>query len=127
MNTWRTVDGTFLGAPLMASVKGFVWYSPSMFEENGWEIPETWDDMLALSDQIVDSGMKPWCVGIESGNATGWTYTDWVEDMVLRQHGPEVYDQWVNHEIPFNDPKVVEVYLGTDAGAVQQQVAARGV
>jgi alpha-glucoside transport system substrate-binding protein len=47
-------------------------------------------------------------VGIESGQATGWTFTDWVEDMVLRQHGPEVYDQWVSHEIPFNDPQIVE-------------------
>jgi len=53
-------------------------------------------------------GPKPLCVGIESGQATGWTYTDWVEDMVLRQHGAAVYDQWVLHEIPFNDPRIVE-------------------
>lgn len=105
---YGTVDGTFYAAPLGASVKSFVWYSPKMFEENGWEIPETWDDMLALSDQIVDSGMKPWCVGIESGEATGWVATDWLEDAVLRDAGADVYDQWVNHEIPFDDPAIVE-------------------
>jgi alpha-glucoside transport system substrate-binding protein len=79
-----------------------------MFSENGWEIPETWDDLLALSDTIAATGIKPWCAGIESGEATGWPATDWLEDVLLRTAGPDVYDQWVNHEIPFNDPAVVE-------------------
>lgn len=107
-----TVDGTFLGAPLMASVKGFIWYSPSMFEENGWEQPETLDDLMALTDEIVASGAveKPWCAGFSSGEATGWPGTDWVEDMVLRLHGADVYDQWTSHEIPFNDPQIAEAF-----------------
>lgn len=105
---YGTVDDTFYAAPLGASVKSFVWYSPTMFEENGWEVPETWDDMLALSDEIAGSGTKPWCVGIESGEATGWPATDWLEDTVLRTAGADVYDQWVNHEIPFDDPQIVE-------------------
>lgn len=106
--SYGSVDGTFYAAPLGANVKSFVWYSPKMFEKNGWEIPTTWDDMLTLSDKIADSGIKPWCAGIESGEATGWPTTDWLEDAVLRDAGPDAYDQWVNHEIPFNDPKIVE-------------------
>ncbi|UNX56289.1 ABC transporter substrate-binding protein [Georgenia sp. TF02-10] len=110
--SYGTVDGTFYGAPLMASVKSFVWYSPTAFEENGYEVPTTWDDLMALTEQIAaDHGsedVKPWCAGIESGGATGWPATDWIEDMVLRAGGPDVYDQWVNHEIPFNDPQIVE-------------------
>ncbi len=106
--SYGTVDDTFYAAPLGANVKSFVWYSPGMFEENGWEVPETWDDMLALSDDMVDAGVDPWCAGIESGDATGWPTTDWLEDAVLRDAGPDVYDQWVNHEIPFNDPAIVE-------------------
>ncbi|GAA4427973.1 ABC transporter substrate-binding protein [Georgenia halophila] len=109
---YGTVDGTFYAAPLMSNVKSFVWYSPSMFEDNGYEIPETWDDLMALTDQIAQEHgsetTKPWCAGIESGGATGWPATDWIEDMVLRTGGGEVYDQWVNHEIPFNDPQIVE-------------------
>ena len=101
---YGTVDDTFYAAPLGANVKSFVWYSPKMFEKKGWTVPETWDDMLALSDEIAASGIKPWCAGIESGDATGWPTTDWLEDVVLRDAGPDVYDQWVNHEIPFNDP-----------------------
>ena len=108
---YGTVDDTFYAAPNSANVKSFVWYSPSAFEEAGYEIPETWDDMLALSDQIVadnadNEAVKPWCAGIGSGDATGWPATDWMEDVMLRVNGPEVYDQWVNHEIPFNDPQV---------------------
>ncbi|KGM12964.1 ABC transporter substrate-binding protein [Cellulomonas bogoriensis] len=109
--SWKeygTVDGTYYATPLGANVKSFVWYSPDAFADAGYEIPETWDELLALSDQIVDDGGTPWCVGIESGDATGWPATDWLEDVMLRTAGPEVYDQWVDHEIPFNDPAVAE-------------------
>lgn len=113
--SWKgygTVDGTFYGAPLGANVKSFVWYSPAVFEENGYEVPTTWDELIALSDQIVADhaaeGKKPWCAGIGSGDATGWPATDWLEDLVLRIAGGDVYDQWINHEIPFNDPQIAE-------------------
>ncbi|WP_030482844.1 ABC transporter substrate-binding protein [Nocardioides aequoreus] len=105
---YGTVDGTFYAAPLGANVKSFVWYSPKVFADNGYEVPETWDDMIALSDQMVDDGIKPWCAGIESGDATGWPTTDWMEDLVLRVSGADNYDDWVNHEIPFNDDTVLE-------------------
>lgn len=109
--TWQgfgTVDDTLYGAPLMASVKGFVWYQPALFEENGWEVPETLDELDELTATIAESGTTPWCVGFESGEASGWPGTDWLEDYVLRLHGPEVYEQWVAHEIPFDDPRIVE-------------------
>ncbi len=80
-----------------------------MFEEGGYTVPETLDELKALSDQIVADGGTPWCAGIESGVATGWPITDWFEDFMLRINGPEVYDQWVAHEIPFNDPQVKAV------------------
>lgn len=102
-----TVDGTFYGPPFGTNVKSFVWYSPPAFADAGYEIPNTWGEMIALSDQIVADGQTPWCVGIESGGATGWTATDWIEDAMLRFAGADVYDQWVNHEIPFNDPQVL--------------------
>ena len=78
--------------------------------------PTTFDELIALSDQIVADGSTPWCVGFESEGATGWPATDWMEDIMLRTAGPEVYDQWVAHEIPFNDPAVV------NAGEVFGQV-----
>lgn len=105
---YGSIDGTYYATPLGANVKSFVWYSPSMFADAGYEIPETWDELIALSDQIVADGGTPWCAGIESGEATGWPATDWLEDVMLRTAGADVYDQWVNHEIPFNDPAVAD-------------------
>lgn len=88
-------------------VKSLVWYVPENFEDAGYEVPETMEDLIALSDQIVADGGTPWCIGLGSGGATGWPATDWVEDMMLRTQPPDVYDQWVAHDIPFNDPRVV--------------------
>jgi alpha-glucoside transport system substrate-binding protein len=107
---YATVNDTLYGAPLMASVKGFIWYSPKTFAENGWEVPTTWDELMTLSQTIADSGTKPWCAGFGSDAATGWPGTDWVEDLVLRQAGTDVYDQWVNHEIPFTDPAIKSAF-----------------
>jgi ABC-type glycerol-3-phosphate transport system substrate-binding protein len=104
-----TVGGRVLGIPNKGDVKSLVWYSPSVFEENGYDIPETFDALLELQEQMKDDGITPWCIGIESGDATGWVLTDWFEDLILRMHGPDVYDQWVANEIPFDDPRIVEV------------------
>ncbi len=100
--TLGTVDGELYGVWFRASVKSLVWYNPQAFEAAGYTIPTTWDEMIALSDQIVADGNTPWCLGMESGDATGWVGTDWVEDIMLRTAGPDVYDQWITHDIAFN-------------------------
>lgn len=97
-----TVNDKLYGVWLRAAVKSLVWYNPKRFAEQGYTVPKTWDEMLALSDRISAEGQIPWCVGIENGDATGWVATDWVEDIMLRTAGPKVYDQWVAHEIPFD-------------------------
>jgi alpha-glucoside transport system substrate-binding protein len=101
-----TIAGKVYGVPVRANVKSFVWYSPADFKAKGYAIPTTLEELKTLSDKIVADGGTPWCAGIESGVATGWPITDWFEDFMLRINGPEVYDQWVNHTIPFDDPRV---------------------
>jgi alpha-glucoside transport system substrate-binding protein len=103
---YGTVDGKFYGAAFQSNFKSFVWYNPKAFAAKGYTIPKTLDELKTLSDKIVTDGGQPWCVGIESGAATGWVVTDWVEDMMLRYNSPKTYDDWVAHKIPFNDPKV---------------------
>ncbi|HEX2575676.1 MAG TPA: ABC transporter substrate-binding protein, partial [Aquihabitans sp.] len=100
-------EGKHYGLPTNINLKSMVWYPKDDFEEAGYEEPETWDDLIALSDQIVEDGGTPWCIGLQSEGSTGWPATDWMEDIVLRTAGPDVYDQWVDHEIPFNDPQIV--------------------
>jgi alpha-glucoside transport system substrate-binding protein len=100
-------EGEHYGLPTNINLKSMVWYPKAAFDAAGYEVPETWDDLVELSDQIVADGSTPWCVGFGSEGSTGWPATDWMEDIMLRTAGPDVYDQWVAHEIPFNDPAVV--------------------
>jgi alpha-glucoside transport system substrate-binding protein len=86
--------------------KSLVWYPKDDFDAAGYEIPETWDEMIALSDQIIADGDTPWCVGIESGVATGWPATDWMEEVMLRTTSLENYDAWVAGTLPFASPEV---------------------
>ncbi len=97
----------FYGFFYNVNVKSLVWYVPENFEAAGYEVPKTMEDLIALSDQIVKDGGTPWCIGLGSGDATGWPATDWVEDIMLRTQTPDVYDGWVTNSVKFNDPRVV--------------------
>lgn len=113
-DTWldlaRGDDDGIYGVFISADLKSLVWYSPPLFEEYGYEIPETWDELMELSDQMVADGVRPWSIGLESGAASGWPGTDWIEDILLRTAGPEVYDQWIFHEIPWTSPEIREAF-----------------
>ena len=105
-----TVEGA--NGPILGGVfqrinfKSAVWYPKAAFDDAGYTVPETWDEMIALMDQIVADGDTPWCIGIESGVATGWAATDWMEDIMLRTTSPENYDKWAAGELSFTDPIV---------------------
>ena len=132
LGTYAGQDGAdaLYAFPYKIDVKSLVWYIPENFEDAGYAVPETMEDLKALTEQIVADGGTPWCIGLGSGGATGWPATDWVEDMMLRTQTPETYDAWVDHSMPFNDPKVIEAieefgwfakndaYVAGGAGAV---------
>ncbi|MGC1260375.1 ABC transporter substrate-binding protein [Jannaschia helgolandensis] len=109
LGTYAGPDGEdrLYAFPYKIDVKSLVWYSPENFEDAGYEVPTSMEELKALTEQIVADGGTPWCIGLGSGGATGWPATDWVEDMMLRTQPPETYDAWVNHEIPFDDPAVI--------------------
>jgi alpha-glucoside transport system substrate-binding protein len=86
--------------------KSLVWYPKDDFDAAGYKVPTTWEELIALSDQIKADGDAPWCVGIESGAATGWPATDWMEEFMLRTTSLENYDKWVKGELPFASPEV---------------------
>jgi alpha-glucoside transport system substrate-binding protein len=117
--SWKTYgssDGTFYAAPMLANVKGYVWYSPKQFAEWGVSVPKTWDELMTLTQTIQQkTGAAPWCAGFSSDAASGWPGTDWIEDLVLRQSGADVYDQWVAGDVKFTDAPIQEAFdtLGT--------------
>jgi len=109
LGTYADENGTdqLFGFFYKVDLKSLVWYSPEAFDEAGYDIPTSMEELLALTDQIVADGETPWCIGLGSGAATGWPATDWVEDLLLRTQPPEVYDGWVSNEIPFTDERIV--------------------
>ena len=109
LGSYKGKDGasSFYAFPYKADLKSLVWYVPENFKDAGYEIPQTMEDLIKLSDQIVADGGKPWCIGLGSGGATGWPATDWVEDIMLRTQSPETYDKWVTNEVKFDSPEVV--------------------
>jgi alpha-glucoside transport system substrate-binding protein len=101
-------NGKHYAVPTNVNLKSMIWYPKDDFDAAGYKVPTDWQGLLDLSQQIQDDGGTPWCVGFESGGATGWPATDWMEDIMLRTAGPDTYDKWVTHDIPFNDPSVVK-------------------
>ncbi|HSW42571.1 MAG TPA: ABC transporter substrate-binding protein [Patescibacteria group bacterium] len=111
---WKDVgtadDGKVYGVFHRVNLKGLVFYPKAVFEARGYTPPATWDELKALMDKMVADGTPPWCIGIESGAATGWPITDWVEQIMLRTVGAEGYDKWVSGETPFTDASVKNAF-----------------
>lgn len=105
-----TFDGTLYGIFPRASLKSLIWYSPPAFEAAGYTVPETWDDLLALCQQIYDDGAACFSIGLESGAASGWPATDWLEDIMLRTTSLENYDAWISHDIEWTGPEVTRAW-----------------
>jgi alpha-glucoside transport system substrate-binding protein len=101
-----TYNDQLYGIFTKADVKSLVWYNPQAFQAAGYQVPNTWDELRALEDQIIADGAAPWCIGLESGAASGWPGTDWIEDIMLRTAGPDVYDQWWQHQIPWTSDSI---------------------
>ena len=108
--SWKaygTVNGKFYAAPFGSNMKSLVWYSPKQFKAAGYTVPTTFEQMTDLADKMAADGKTAFCGGLGSGGATGWPATDWVEQIVLREHGSKVYNNWVSHKIKFSDKRIV--------------------
>jgi alpha-glucoside transport system substrate-binding protein len=105
-----SVDGNWLGLPVKADVKTIIWYSPVNFQAFGYEVPTTWDDLNTLVEKMVADGNVPWSMGFESGDATGWTGSDFIQDILLVKQGPDYVNGIIDGSVPYNDPGVKEAY-----------------
>ena len=103
-------EGKHYGIPTNVNLKSMVWYNKPVFDANGYEIPTTYDELIALSDAAVADGVTPWCVGFGSDAATGWPGTDWIEDIMLGTAGVDSYDQWVTNDLKFESDEVKRAF-----------------
>jgi alpha-glucoside transport system substrate-binding protein len=99
------VDGKTVGVFIKAAVKGLIWYNPKLHDYAA-SPPATWDDLTSQAAANKGDAEATWCVGLESGAASGWPGTDWIEDIVLRTAGPEKYDQWWGGTLKWTSPEI---------------------
>ena len=104
-------DSAIRAVPAFAFLKGMIFYPKEQFELAGYEVPETWDELLLLADGMVADGRTPFCFGFESGFATGWLGTDLIEVLALQTAGVDRYDDWVEGDVAFTDPAIVQAGL----------------
>lgn len=105
-----TVDGKLVGIFMKASLKGLIWYDPKNLQAAGLSIPTTWDQLMSESQSIADKGTTPWSIGIESGSASGWVGTDWLEQIFLHMYGQDLYRQWYEGKLAWTSPEVKSVW-----------------
>jgi alpha-glucoside transport system substrate-binding protein len=104
------IGGIQAGVWYRTSIKSLVWYNRAVFDREAYEIPATWDQLRDVSDRMIRDGYTPWAIGIESGFATSWVATDWIEDIMLRIHAPDVYDRWIDGDVRFDSPDVRDAF-----------------
>ena len=93
-----------------ANSKGTIWYNPAPFQAIGGTVPKTWNDLISLSDKIANSGQFPWAMGVESAASSGWPAADWIDQIYLSLNGPDMYEKWIAHQIPWTDRRVKQAF-----------------
>jgi len=129
-DTWLhlgSVDGTLFGLFVKATIKSTIWYPPKEFAVKGWETPKTWRELVSLSDRIVAEGKVPWSMAVESGGASGWPASDWIQEIFLHESGPDLYDRWVDHRIPWTHQTVKSAFEKFGKIALSHGYVAGGV
>jgi DNA-binding SARP family transcriptional activator/serine/threonine protein kinase/ABC-type glycerol-3-phosphate transport system substrate-binding protein len=101
------LNGHSHGLFIKVDAKSFIWYNSEAFADAGYTEPVNWEELIALSDEIVRDGSTPWCLAAANDVAKGWPITDWLETILLRSQSPDFYDRWVNHDIAFDSPEVI--------------------
>lgn len=105
-----TKGGKWLAVPVKADIKTIIWYSPANFKLFGYSVPKTWEELDALVEKMVADKNIPWSMGMESGPATGWTGSDFIQDILLVQQGPQYVMDIINGKVPYNDPGVKKAF-----------------
>lgn len=99
----KLYGGAFNFLPFQYNIEG-IFYNKAVFEENGWEVPETWDDLLTIAAEAQDAGLTPFAASGEQG----WPLTRLVSGYLFRSLGPDALQKVADGEAKLTDPEYVE-------------------
>ena len=113
-------DGELYGLPRNTDVAGF-YYNQKMFDDNGWEVPTTYDELLELAGTIKDAGIVP--LAMDGGD--GWPLAVYLSDILFQLTGSD-YAGVVSNAIAtgdFSDTNIIQATQilkeSADAGLFQ--------
>ncbi len=109
------VEGTLYSLPSELETL-VLFYNKTLFEQNGWQVPKTMDELMSLSQTIADAGITPFA----HANAEWRPANEWyVSAMLNHVAGPERVYQALTGTLPWTDPSFVEAI--TDLDTMQQR------
>jgi alpha-glucoside transport system substrate-binding protein len=104
---WQTlqrIGGEHLySITVTVGLKSLVWFNPRHFKDKP---PQTWDELIDLSKKRSTEGYTPWCLGLGDGPGSGWSGTDWIEDILLHQSGARAYEMWSAGDLAWNSTEM---------------------
>jgi alpha-glucoside transport system substrate-binding protein len=127
-DTWTslaTVDDKLYGVVAKANSKSLIWYKPTSFQQNNFQIPKTWAELMTITQKYKSMGKNPWAVGAQ-GRDNSWTLTDWFENIYARQAGKDNYTKLFNGDLAFNDQTVKDT-LNTMTSVINDKYVAGGI
>ncbi len=105
-----TANGKLFALPVKVDIKSIIWYSPARFEALGYTVPTTFDELNTLVEKMVADKNVPWSMGFASDAATGWTGSDFIQDLLLTQQGPQYVLDIISGKVAYNDAGVKTAY-----------------
>lgn len=103
-----TADGVLYGLFTTVNLNGLIWYNPAVYD--GPTDPARWSDLQDWVASKAADGITPWCVALESGAGSGWPAADFIDEIVLREAGPEFHAQWRDGEVPWDSPEIKHAF-----------------
>ena len=119
-----SVDGKLYSIFTAINLAGLLWYNPSTY--SGPLQPATWDELAAWAQETADAGTTPWCMGMESGAASGWPGTNWITDFLIRQVDADTYNSWWQGELLWTSPEIKSAFESFGAIATNPQMVNGG-
>ncbi|HEX5728717.1 ABC transporter substrate-binding protein [Microbacterium sp.] len=99
----KLYGGAFNFLPFQYNIEG-IFYNKAIFEENGWAVPETWDDLLTVAAEAKAAGLTAFAASGEQG----WPLTRLVSGYLFRTLGADALQKVADGDAKLTDPEYVE-------------------
>src|SRR6478735_4852514 len=121
--------GKFNVLPYQYNIEGF-WYNKKLFADNGIDVPQTWDDLVADAQKLDAAGVQP----LSASGEQGWPLTRLISGYIFRELGPDAMKKVADGDAKLTDADYVkgaqavadlgaQGYFGKGVGSIDYDTA----